>query len=135
MTMMIGALADAAGVNVQTIRYYERRGILAKPSRTASGYRIYQRAAADRVRFIKRAQELGFSLAEVESLLELRAANAASCDAASSSAREKLADVASKIDHLERLRRVLSDFVEACELREPSAECPILEALGEDADA
>ena len=79
-TLTIGQVAAAAGVNIQTIRYYERRGLLATPRRTASGYRQYTGDAVNRIRFIKHAQELGFSLKEIQELLALRVRHAAACN-------------------------------------------------------
>ena len=79
MSMRIGALAAAAGVNVPTVRYYERRGIIPPPPRTSSGYRQYDPAVLDRIRFIKRAQELGFTLEEISDLLALRVHDSRAC--------------------------------------------------------
>lgn len=129
MALTISEVASAAGVNVQTLRYYERRGILEEPRRTAAGYRQYDAETVTRIQFIKRAQDLGFTLREIEELLGLRVEHAAACAAVESKARAKLADVERKIDQLERMRRVLNDLVAACERREPTEDCPILETL------
>jgi len=91
MTMTIGKVASGAGVNLQTVRYYERRGLLPRPPRAASGYRQYDANAVARLRFIKRAQDLGFSLAEIGELLELRIEHGAACAAVEARAREKIA--------------------------------------------
>jgi DNA-binding transcriptional MerR regulator len=80
MALTIGQVATAANVNIQTIRYYERRGMFAAPRRTASGYRQYTQDAVSRLRFIKHAQELGFSLKEIQELLDLRVRHGAACD-------------------------------------------------------
>jgi MerR family transcriptional regulator, copper efflux regulator len=124
MTMRIGTLADAAGVNIPTVRYYERRGIIAEPPRTASGYRQYDEGVVDRIRFIRRVQDLGFTLEEIEDLLALRVNDPASCGAVADASRAKLATVESKIRELDRLRAILSGLVRACEERETTEECP-----------
>ena len=128
--MTIGDLADAAGVNVQTIRYYERRGILTRPQRTRAGYRVYGNDAARRVRFVKRAQDLGFSLDEIQELLNLRVDDPASCGALESHVHAKISDVEGKIRELRRLKRVLQDLAGACAGRTRTVECPVLEMLG-----
>lgn len=129
--MTIGELAAAADVNVQTVRYYERRGILAEPRRTDSGYRQYAAETAERLRFIKRAQQLGFSLEEIQELLELRVDDPSVCAAVEATTRRKITDVEQKIRELERLNRVLQRLAASCRARTPTAECPILEALSE----
>jgi MerR family mercuric resistance operon transcriptional regulator len=133
MTMTIGQVASGAGVNIQTVRYYERRGLLPKAPRTPSGYRQYDPEAVARLRFIKRAQELGFSLEEVAELLELRVEHGAACEAVESNAKEKIAMVESKIGELERMKAVLVELARACDVREPTSDCPILATLSEDA--
>ena len=129
MPMSIGVAAAAAGVNVQTLRYYERRGILDAPPRTEAGYRQYDAATVDRLLFIKRAQELGFTLGEIQELLSLRIEHAAACSDVETKARAKLAQVEQKIRGLQRLRDALEGLVGACERRQPTQECPILETL------
>lgn len=127
--MKIGQLASLAGVPAATIRYYERRGILAEPPRTHSGYRRYDVETADRLRFIKRAQELGFTLEEIEELLALRVEDPASCAAVEAKTREKIRDVARKISELKRLEAALSRLADACTTRTATVECPVLEML------
>ena len=131
MSMRIGALAEAAGVNVPTVRYYERRGIIPRPPRTASGYRQYDPAVLDRIRFIKRAQELGFTLEEISDLLALRVHHTRACAAVEKATRAKLDDVEAKIRDLQRLRDVLRRLVRSCQDREPTNDCPILAVLDE----
>lgn len=131
MGMTIGSLADAAGVNVPTVRYYERRGIIADPPRTSSGYRQYDESVVDRIRFIKRAQDLGFTLNEIEDLLALRVEGPESCGSVEEATAGKLEDVESKIQELERLRAVLTRLVHSCRNREPTGECPVLAMLEE----
>lgn len=135
--LTIGKVASRADVNIETIRYYERRGLLAEPPRTASGYRQYSAEAVDRLRFIKRAQELGFSLEEIRDLLELRLhrASAEACETVASRTREKIHLVDRKLAHLARMKASLERLAEACRLREPTGECPVLEALEDEAEA
>ena len=129
MPLTISKVAREAGVNVQTLRYYERRGILAEPARTAGGYRQYDPEAVTRIRFIKRAQDLGFTLDEVHELLELRVEHGAACEVVEAKARENLARVDAKVRQLKRIRQVLGELVESCQRREKTEDCPILEAL------
>ncbi len=129
MPMTIGQVASHAGVNVQTIRYYERRGLIPEPQRAPSGYRRYPEEAVRRVGFIKRAQELGFSLNEISDLLKLRVRSATACATVAKRARSKIAVVEEKIADLQRLKRVLGRLMGACETRAQTGECPILEAM------
>ena len=129
MTLTISKVAASAGVNVQTLRYYERRGILAEPARSPSGYRQYEPEAVTRIRFIKRAQELGFTLEEISELLDLRVEHGAACEVIEERARGKLGLVDEKIGQLTRLRGVLEDLVAACQRRQRTEDCPILEGL------
>ena len=129
MTLTIGQLAAAAEVNVQTVRYYERRGFFPAPKRTAAGYRQYSTDAIARLRFIKHAQALGFSLREIGELLALRVRHGAACDSVERKARRKIAVVEQRVRDLERLKVTLGQLAEACRTRRPTDECPILEAL------
>jgi Hg(II)-responsive transcriptional regulator len=131
MALTIGQVAEAAEVNIQTIRYYERRGLFPKPRRTPSGYRQYAEDAVGRLRFIKHAQELGFSLQEIQELLGLRVQHGAACDVVEQKTRGKIDVVEQKIRDLERMRRTLEQLAEACTARRPTDECPILEALAD----
>ena len=128
-TLTIGALAEAAGIGVETIRFYERRGLLRDPPRTPAGYRQYPADTVDRVKFIRRAQGLGFALREVLELLDLRVDDVAACGLVEAQAREKLEQVGGKIEELRRMETALQRLVEACEAREPTSTCPILEEL------
>jgi Hg(II)-responsive transcriptional regulator len=132
MTMRIGELAARAAVPVATVRYYERRGLIAAPPRTRSGYRSYGPAAAERLRFIKRAQDLGFTLEEIEELLALRVDDPLSCTAVEAATHDKLADVRRRIAELERLEGSLMRLARACADRVRTAECPVLEILSEE---
>ena len=129
MTLTIGQVAAAAAVNIQTIRYYERRGLFTAPRRTPSGYRQYAQEAVTRLRFIKHAQELGFSLKEIQELLALRVRHGAACDTVERKTRQKIELVDRKIRDLERIRDSLEQLAAACASRRPTDECPILEAL------
>lgn len=128
-TMNIGALATAVGVGRETIRFYERRGLIPDPPRSRAGYREYPSETVRRVRFIRRAQELGFTLSEISELLELRIADASACGQVERNARAKLDQVESKIVDLNRIGGSLRSLVARCEAREPTGECPILEEL------
>ena len=130
--MTIGQLAQAAGVEVSTVRYYERRGIIAEPSRAASGYRQYDETVVNRIRFIRHAQDLGFTLEEIEELMGLRVDDPSSCGPVEEATRAKLRSVDSKIRELQRLRSVLARLVRACEDREQTSECPVLAILDEE---
>ena len=124
----IGNLAKRAGVGIDTVRYYERSGLLKPQARLASGYRRYSDLEVARLRFIRRAQALGFSLKEVRELLALSAAR----DVArvKRSAQAKLADVEKRIAELERVRAGLARLIAACPGHGRAADCPILQALG-----
>ena len=122
-------------MNPQTLRYYERRGLLDEPVRSAGGYRSYPPEAVRRVRFIKRAQELGFTLAEVETLLDLAAGGPDSCDAVRALATKKITDVRRRIADLRLLEAGLSRLVATCDLPRGQRECPILHELDVDLDA
>jgi Hg(II)-responsive transcriptional regulator len=119
-----------AGVNVQTLRYYERRGLLARPARTVSGYRQYADDAIRRVRFVKHAQELGFTLKEVEELLRLRDGNAGTCGEVRAAAEIKRSAIDDKIASLRAMRRALDVLVASCERNRAERSCPLLEAFG-----
>lgn len=130
-TLRTGEVAAQAGVNVQTLRYYERRGLLEDPGRRASGYREYRPDAVRLIRFIKRAQELGFTLAEVEELLRLRSDRTASCSQVRAAAETKIEDIERKIRALRAMRRALGVLVSSCRRDGSIRKCPILEALDE----
>ena len=127
--LTIGRLAEEAQVNVQTIRYYERRGLLRDPERTASNYRVYGRDTLRRVRFIKRAQDLGFTLNEIKELLELRASPRSSCEDVRARSQAKIRDIDEKVRTLEAMRKGLAKLVRTCSGRGPVTDCPILESL------
>ncbi|HEX9632415.1 MAG TPA: MerR family DNA-binding protein [Gemmatimonadales bacterium] len=131
MPLTIGQLATRAGVNIQTVRYYERRELVPRPSRSGGGYRLYEQETVSRLRFIKRAQDLGFSLEEIRELLALRVARPTSCDRVEARTRAKIVVVERKIAELIRMKETLEHLADACRRRERTAECPILGALEE----
>ncbi len=124
--MRSGQVAAAAGVTVETLRYYERRGVLRAPARRPSGYRDYGADAVGVVRFVKRAQALGFTLAEVETLLQLAAGGPDDCDAVQALATAKLADVDRRLARLRALRAALRRLVVTCGRPRAQRECPLL---------
>jgi MerR family mercuric resistance operon transcriptional regulator len=122
-------LAKHSGVNVETIRYYERHGLLPKAPRTPSGYRKFSADHLIRLRFIRRAQELGFSLKEVKELLAIRVKPGSTCGDVRRKAETKIADVDQKIRHLQAIREALVLMTATCTGRGPLTNCSILEAL------
>jgi len=126
--LTIGRLARAAGVHVETIRYYQRRGLLPEPARPPGGVRRYPAALVDRIRFIKRAQQLGFSLKEIGELLELGDGRCADVRAR---AEARLTQVEAQIRDLERLRATLAALVRACRTHRGARGCPIVASLAE----
>jgi MerR family copper efflux transcriptional regulator len=130
-TMTIGRLAKQAGVNIDTIRYYERNGLLPEPVRRASGYREYEPADVRRLRFIMRAKDLGFTLAEIGELLSLSADR--DVRGVKRRAEQRLEQVDYKIKELQRVRRGLKTLIDACPGHGALESCPIVAALsGED---
>ncbi len=127
-----GDVAREAGVNIQTLRYYERRGLLQAPQRSEGGHRQYLAESVRLIRFIKRAQDLGFTLKEVEELLVLRSARGRECSRVQRLASAKLTDVDEKITQLRAIRRAISTLVESCASRGESLDCPIPEALDDE---
>jgi len=129
VSLKIGEVAEHGGVSLQTIRYYEREGLLPKPARLASGYRIFPDTAVRRVHFIKRSQELGFSLAEIRELLSLRENADAGAHDMRERARTKMADIEEKIRRLRAMKKALKALAESCPGCGPLSDCPILDAL------
>ncbi len=127
----IARLAQAAGVHVETVRYYQRRKLVPKPLPPASGIRRYRETDVERLRFIKRAQAIGFTLNEVESLLALRARR--SCRATRKLAAAKLQIVDGRIRELRRLRRELAGLISDCDVNQEDSNCPVIERLAENA--
>ncbi len=132
--MHIGDVATRAGVNTQTLRYYERRGILGEPKRSASGYREYPTDTVRLIRFIKRAQELGFTLTEIEELIALRQTTPKRRVKVRELAAAKMKDIDAKLARLQAMRSALYTLVEDCACGEGALTCPILEALDDVVD-
>ncbi len=127
--LTIGAFANAAGVNVETIRFYQRRGLIGTPARSFGRIRRYATSDIARVRFVKSAQTLGFSLDEIEGLLRLE--DGTHCDEARAAAEEKLVGVRAKLANLQRIEKVLGELVEECCAATGSVRCPLISALQE----
>ena len=128
-TLSIGQVALQAGVGVETIRFYEREGLLEEPPRGASGYRQYPEQVVKRLHFIKRAQQLGFSLKEIMELLRLRVDAQTSCDEVKQRTEAKIAEVERKMVELQRMRQALLQVVTLCTGQGPASACPMLDAL------
>ncbi len=127
--LTIGAFAKVAGVNVETIRFYQRKGLLTTPARPYGGIRRYGDADVARVRFVKAAQRLGFSLDEIADLLRLE--DGTHCSEAREQAERKLADVSAKLADLSRIEHVLADLVQRCRAARGDVRCPMIAALRE----
>ena len=127
--LSIGQVARRAGVGVETVRYYEREGLLEEPPRRASGYRQYSEHVVKRLHFIKRAQKLGFSLKEITELLLLRVDAQTACEEVRQRAEAKIAEVDQKLIELQRMRQALIQVASLCTGRGPGSPCPILDAL------
>jgi len=119
-------VAAAAHVNTQTLRYYERRGLLPQPQRTHSGYRAYTPDAVRVVRFVKRAQQLGFTLDDIEELLHLADGGPVSCDEAKTMARARITDLQRRIENLAGMCDALARLVDTCDQPRAQRDCPIL---------
>ena len=128
-SLTIGQVARSAGVGVETIRFYEREGLLEQPPRRASGYRQYPEQVVKRLHFIKRAQLLGFSLKEITELLRLRVDAQTSCNEVKLRTEAKLAEVERKMVELQRMRQALLQIASLCTGHGPTGHCPMLDAL------
>ena len=128
-SLTIGHLARNAGINLETVRYYERVGLLPKAPRSASGYRLFPADATRRLRFIRRAQELGFSLKEIRELLALRVSPRTTNAEIRKRTEAKIADIDGKIRSLESISKTLRKLTKSCAGCGPASECPILESL------
>jgi MerR family transcriptional regulator, copper efflux regulator len=130
--LTIGEVAKGAEVGVETIRFYEREGLIVSPPRRPSGYRQYPAGTIRRVRFIRRAKELGFTLKEIGELLSLRVDPRTTCADVRVVARAKIGDIEEKITELRRISDVLDRLARACRGQGPTTECPILDMLDEE---
>lgn len=127
--LTIGQLARQAGVGVETVRFYERQGLLQEPARKGSGYRQYDEEVIERLLFIRAAKELGFTLNEIKELLSLRLDPASSCADVKQRAEAKIADIDNKLRTLRKMKQALIQLTKSCSGEAPTTECPILESL------
>jgi MerR family mercuric resistance operon transcriptional regulator len=128
-TLTIGQLARQAQVNVETIRYYERRDLIEQPERPGSGFRRYGPEVIVRICFIKRAQDLVFSLGEISDLLSLRVDPQSTCADVRLRAEDKIADIEEKVQDLQKMKSALEKLAASCHGRGPVSACPVLDAL------
>ena len=133
-SMTIGKVAREAGVGIETIRFYERKGLIEEPPRRESGYRQYPEGTAARLRFIKRAKELGFTLKEIKELLALRVEPDTTCDDIRRRAETKINDIEARIGTLKKMKKGLVKLTLSCSGRGPVSECPIIEAMEDESD-
>ncbi len=128
-TLTIGRVARRAEVGVETVRFYERQGLLEEPPRRKSGYRQYGEEVIDRLRFIRRAKQLGFTLKEIKELLSLQLDPSSTCGEVKRRAEAKIADIETKIHTLQAMKKALRGLTAACRGEGNSSDCPILDAL------
>lgn len=133
--LTIGTVARQAGVGVETVRFYEREGLIDDPRHRSSGYREYDPEVVRRIRFIRQAKELGFTLREIKELLELRVEPDCRCGDVLKLTQAKIADIEQRIETLQRMKQTLSKLATACRRRRRTAPCPILDAIDKSADA
>ena len=126
--LTVGRTASLAAVGIPTMRFYERAGLLPKPTRTAANYRLYPEDVVTRIRFIKRAQQLGFTLKEIKELLGLRISRRTSCAQVRSHAENKMADIEKRISSLREMKRALTRLAHDCETQS-GGDCPLLKHL------
>jgi len=129
--MTIGQLAQKSNMDSQTIRYYEHQGLMMKPDRTESNYRVYDDEAIERLAFINRAKQIGFSLNDIKTLLGLADGKVTQCDDVREFAETRLSKIQSQISDLKAMEKILSKLVRQCATSEEISECPILESLTE----
>jgi len=129
MPLTIGQVAKRSGIGLETVRFYERKGLVEEPPRTDSGYRQYPEDVVARIRFIRRAKELGFKLSEISELLSLRVDPVSTCSDVRQQTESKIADVEEKIRVLKGIKTALEKLAASCVGTGPTSECPILEAL------
>ena len=128
-SLTIGKLADASDVNVETIRFYERKGIL-KQTKKQGAFRYYPKEYITRIRFIKRSQELGFTLKEAKELLDLKIKNQSKCSDVLSKTEEKIQEINQKISDLKKMKKSLQGLASCCvDTNQPLSDCPILECF------
>ena len=129
-TLTIGKVASQVGIGIETVRFYEREGLIVEPPRSeSSGYRLYPENTVARLRFVRKAKELGFSLKEIRELLSLKAEPSGSCADVRARATDKIENIKEKIASLEAMRDALTGLVDECSGTGPRTDCPILNAL------
>ena len=128
-SLIISRAANRAGVSIETIRFYERKGLIDQPQKPVSGYRTYPVETVRRIKFIRQAQELGFSLREIDELLALKAAPGTDCSDVHNRATAKLREVDTKIEHLQGIRVALQELISVCPGRGALRTCTIMESL------
>ncbi len=128
-TMTRGELAKKCGINIESLRYYERIRLIEPPPRSAVGYRLYSDDDAAKIRFIRNAQKLGFTLNEISELLKLRVHKNVSCESVMNKAQKKLGEVEAKIQGLKGMKKVLKQLIKRCEEATPTSDCPILSSF------
>lgn len=133
--LTIGQVAKGAGIGVETVRFYEREGLLEEPERRPSGYRQFNERIVVRLRFIRRAKELGFTLKEIKELLSLKLDPSTTCADVKGRAEVKIADIEARIDSLKRMKRALVKLTRACSGRGETSDCPILDVLDGEEEA
>jgi MerR family transcriptional regulator, mercuric resistance operon regulatory protein len=126
--LTIGSIAKRAGVSVETIRYYQREGLIAEPLKPVSGFRVYPTETIDRIKFIQRSKRLGFTLAEIKNLLQLSVTD---CSTTRALTQQKLDLIRSKIADLQSMEAALEQLVTMCESSQPTNNCPIIAALND----
>jgi len=134
MAYKAGEVAKKVGIHIDTIRFYEQKGLLTTPQRAANGYRVYKQDTVNRLQFILKAKSLGFTLKEIEELLALSEKNKGSCCEMLSFTNEKIRDVSQKILQLQRIELVLKKLHQSCKTKGTPEYCPIIEALIEPGD-
>ncbi len=133
--LTIGQVAERAGIGVETVRFYERQGLLEEPARGPSGYRQFDAKIVARLRFIRRAKDLGFTLQEIKELLSLKLDPSTTCADVKDRAHAKIADIDAKVSSLLRMKQALVKLTKACRGKDATSDCPILDALDGEEEA
>ena len=134
LMLQIGKVAKQSKVGVETVRFYENKGLIDIPRRNPSGYRQYPESVVKQIQFIQHAKTLGFSLREISELISLKSKPGARCSSIKKTAIAKIADIQEKIDSLERMKKALQPLIAQCKASDPISDCPILGALDKHSD-